>query len=596
MDSNLSLLPLGCLTLCLLKLLPAQAIPATQPTIATQQLAQIPTLPRQDTPSTSPIPTPNPQPLPTTPLPLPPAPSTPLPNPDLPENFQITVDRFEVRGSTVFSPQEFDAVLRPILQKRRLTLEDLFKARDAVSNLYTQGCNPETKPPKPCYINSGAYIPADQEFDPQKAVVVIQILEGSLETINVTGTRRLQPGYISSRIALATAPPLNRDRLLESIQLLRLDPLISRISAELAASPRPGKSILNLAVEENPTFHLPILLNNSRSPSVGSFRRGFQINQDNLLGLGDGLSVGYTNTDGSNALDFSYVVPLSPHNTTLSLSYGFTRSNVIEPPFDILGIESKSRYYELTLKQPIAQTLTQDFNLSFTFSRRESETALSFNDIGAFPLSPGADAKGRTNISALRFAQDYTVRSTQAVLAFRSQFSLGLDFLGATRNPAPPDSQFFAWRGQAQWVRLLGPDTALFLRADLQLADRPLLPSEQFGIGGIESVRGYRQDALLTDSGLFTSAELRVPILRLPKLRSTLQLTPFVEFGKGWNRGDRPDPNPDHLFSAGLGLRWRTSDRFEARFDWGIPLTPISSSKRTLQEQGLYFSILWNPF
>jgi len=567
-----------------------------------QTLAQTPTLPGRDLlrpipPSSAPLPTPEPKPLPAPePLPKPTSPA-PIPTPDLPEDFRIKVDRFEVRGSSVFNPAELDAVTKPFLKNPNLTLADLFKVRDAITNLYTEGCNQDTsqqssEPTKPCYINSGAYIPPDQDLDPQGAVVVIQVLEGSLEAINVTGTRHLNPGYVSSRLALATAPPLNRNRLQNAIQLLRLDPLIYNVSAEIAASPRPGKSILNVKVEENLTFHSPILLNNGRSPSVGSFRRGIQLTQADLLGFGDGFSVGYTNTEGSNAIDLSYNLPLSPHNTTLSLSYGSTRSHVIEPPFDVLGIDSKSRYYEVTLRQPIVQTLNQDFSLSFTFSRRESETSLSFNNIGPFPLSPGADARGRTRISAVRFSQEYTQRSDRAVLAFRSQFSLGLDLFNATLNPAPPDSKFLAWRGQAQWVRVLGPDAAIFIRGDVQLADRPLVSIEQFGNGGIDSVRGYRQDTLLTDSGIFASTEIRIPILRIPKLQGVLQLTPFIEFGKGWNRGERPDPNPDHLLSGGLGLRWRMGDRFEARFDWGIPFI----TDRTLQEQNLYFSVLWNPF
>ncbi len=118
---------------------------------------------------------------------------------------------------------------------------------------------------------------------------------------------------------------------------------------------------------------------------------------------------------------------------------------------------------------------------------------------------------------------------------------------------------------------------------------------EQFGIGGINSVRGYRQDALLTDNGVLASAELRLPILRVAKVNGVLQLTPFIEFGSGWNN-DTPNPDPNTLLSTGIGLRWRMDDYFLARFDWGIPLVDFSSSERTLQEQGLYFSVLWNPF
>ncbi|WP_181357408.1 ShlB/FhaC/HecB family hemolysin secretion/activation protein [Stenomitos frigidus] len=66
------------------------------------------------------------------------------------------------------------------------------------------------------------------------------------------------------------------------------------------------------------------------------------------------------------------------------------------------------------------------------------------------------------------------------------------------------------------------------LRGDLQLADRPLLALEQVSEGGQDTVRGYRQDLLLADNGLFASAEVRIPLLRLPKLNGLLQLPPFI--------------------------------------------------------------------
>ncbi|MHC5830270.1 MAG: ShlB/FhaC/HecB family hemolysin secretion/activation protein, partial [Nostoc sp.] len=109
-------------------------------------------------------------------------------------------------------------------------------------------------------------------------------------------------------------------------------------------------------------------------------------------------------------------------------------------------------------------------------------------------LSPGADEQGRTRVSALRFSQEWTSRNSHEVIALRSQFSLGIDALNATINQNPPDSRFFAWQGQAQWARLLAPETLLLLRLNTQLASRTLLPIEQFGLGGQDSVRGYRQD------------------------------------------------------------------------------------------------------
>ncbi len=508
----------------------------------------------------------------------PPTPITPEPVPGkVPES--ITVDRFEFEGNTAFSDEELAKVTERFT-KRPISFAELFQARSAVTQLYIeQG-----------YITSGALIPPQTL---EGGVVKIQVVEGGLESINVSGTRRLNPNYVRSRIAVATSKPLNQKRLLEALQLLQLNPLIQNLSAELAAGTQPGLSLLEVRVTEAKTFNTQLALDNNRSPSIGTFQRQVQLTEANLLGLGDGLSVGYNNTEGSNGVDIGYTLPINPRNGTLSFNYGITSSDVIEPPFDRIDIEANSRYYELTLRQPLLQTPTQEFALGLTATRQESKTTLLDIPIA---LSPGADEQGRTRISALRFFQEWTKRTSREVLAARSQFSLGIGLLNATINDEPPDSRFFSWRGQVQWVRLLAADTLLLLRGDVQLADRALVPLEQIGLGGQDTIRGYRQDVLLTDNGALASAELRVPVLRLPKLNTLVQLAPFIDVGTAWNQSGRPDPDPSVLASIGLGLRLQVSRRLTVRLDYGIPLVSVSSSKRTWQENGFYFSIVGNPF
>ena len=512
-------------------------------------------------------------------------PITPEINPsgELPQ--QITIDNFVIKGSTVFSQEDFEKITKPYTN-RPITFAELLQLRSQLTQLYLDKG----------YITSGAFIPTQKYQD---GTVEIEIIEGELEDIKVSGNRRLTSGYIRSRIGRSARKPLNREKLLESLQLLQLNPLIDKLSAELSAGTRPGESLLELKVEETKTFNTQLTLDNGRSPAVGSFRRQIQVSEANLFGWGDSISGGYSNTDGSNAFDFNYTLPVNPRNGTLSFSYGTSDSDVIESPFNVLDIQSKSNYYELSLRQPIVETPTKEFAVGITASRRESKASL-FNGEIPFPNSPGADEDGRTRISAVRFFQEWTNRSSSQVFALRSQLSVGLDALDSTTNDSSPDSRFYAWRGQAQWVRLLAPDTLLLLRGDVQFADRPLVPLEQIGIGGQESVRGYRQDALLTDNAVFASAEVRFPIARFAGENNLLQVAPFVDFGTAWNRGGRDESNSESqtqtLLSLGLGLRLQLQERLTARFDWGIPLITVEGDKDTLQENGLYFSVIYNPF
>ncbi|BAY73429.1 surface antigen D15 domain-containing protein (plasmid) [Trichormus variabilis NIES-23] len=562
--------------------------------------AQVPTLPNsgQSLPPLQdvlPIPLPrnptlpseqiSPQSPPSSPIIQPSTPATPPSAPisgDVPGT--ITVNRFEIVGSTVFKSQDFEQITKDYIN-RPISLAELFEVRTKITKLYNaQG-----------YITSGAYIPPQ---DLEAGVVKIQISEGGVEEIKVTGTRHLNPDYIRSRVALATSKPLNQNRLVEALKLLRLkdDQLIKNISAELSTGTQPGESLLEIQVTEAPIWEAQLTLDNGRTPSVGTFRRQLQLTNFDLLGLGDRLFIAYTNTDGSNSLDTSYTIPFNARNGTITLSGGFASSNVIEKPFNILDINSNSNYIELTVRQPIIQTTTQEFALGLTGSYRESGATLLGGEI-PFP-SPGANAEGTTRITALRFFQDYTIQNSQQVLALRSQFSFGLGSLDALNTtPNTPEDNFFVWRGQAQYVRLLAENTLLLLRGDIQLASQPLVPLEQFGLGGRESVRGYRQDLLLTDSGVFVSAEARIPILRLRNPNIVLQFTPFVDFGYGFNQGSATNPSPNDLVSVGSGLLFNMSDRLTARFDWGIPLISVSGDKSTLQEQGFYFSLSYRqPF
>jgi len=492
---------------------------------------------------------------------------------------QIVVKDFEVVGSSIFSDRELNQAVKSY-RNRPLTLPELFQARSTITKLYTEKG----------YVSSGAYIPP-QELN--NGTVKIAVLEGQLEEISVSGTDNLSSNYISSRIKSAAGKPINVDSLLSALQLLRLDPLIDNVSAELSAGIRPGTSLLDIKIQEADVFNISTSFNNSRSPSVGTNQRTIGINHGNLLGFGDRLNLEYANTNGSNAFDVGYGLPFNSKNGTIEAAFGTNSNDVIEDPFSPLDIESKSRYYELSLRQPILLKPTKEFALGMSLTRTESETFL-LDD--SFQLSRGANEDGETRISAVRLFQEFVNRNDKEVLAFRSQFSLGVDAFDPTiNNDGEPDSTFLSWRGQSQWVRRLDEDFLLLLRGDAQLSGGNLVPLEQFRIGGVNSARGYRQDLSLGDSGLFGSAELRIPVLRFKKFDGLVQVAPFFDVGTVWNSGDVEVANAT-LPAIGVGLNLSLGDRFNARLDWGIPLTSIEGEDSSLQEDGIYFSLDSNFF
>ena len=491
----------------------------------------------------------------------------------------FTISGIQLEGSTRYSNEDFAELFAQYVN-RPVTFNELLQLRTAVTQRYVEDG----------FITSGAFIPPQTLENGQ---VTVQVIEGVIEEIEIVGTRRLKTEYIRSRLGLAAQPPINADRLLEGLQRLQIDPLIETVSADLQAGVRPGTSVLRVEVTEADSFDLAIGIDNGRSPNIGSVRRRIDINEGNLFGLGDRAFIGYSNTDGSNSFDLSYSIPVSPHNTRINLAGGISESRVIDDTFDVLDISSDAHYYDIGITHPLIESPTEELTLGFELSHKENQTRLGLDNIGPFPLSPGADDNGESRVTALRFSQGWTKRSQKQVFAARSQFNLGVDFLNATVNEGDvPDSQFFSWRGQGQWVRLLGEDSLFFLRSDVQLATDSLLSSEQFGLGGQQTVRGYRQDALLRDNGALISAEARFPIIRFAE-ESIVQITPFLDVGAAWNHRDTPEGN-NVLVGTGVGLLWQQDDKLSARLDWGIPLVDIDSSGDSLQDSGIYFSLRYN--
>lgn len=530
------------------------------------------------------VPSPLP-PTPTQPLKIPP--SVPFPLPVIPQPHiypNLKVRKFIFKGNTVFSNQELEKQLAPFIGKV-ISYSDLNKISETITNYYVeQG-----------YINSGAYIPVadNQSLKIDDAVVTVAVVEGQIEKINIIGGERLH-NYIRARIP---HPILNNKRLLSALQLLQQDPLIEKISANLKSGSTASKAVLNIDLQPRKEFNANLNLNNYRSPAVGSFERRIELTNNNLLGLGDGLNLAYRNTNGSNAIIANYSLPINSQNGTISFLYANISNNIIEEPFTTLDIVSTARLYELSYRQPILRqasaTSAQELALGLTASRLESESSLQNTP---FPLSAGADSNGNTRISALRFFQDWSDRSQNSSWFLRSQLSWGLDDLDSTINTNAPDGRFFSWLGEAVWIKSLGnSDTSLLVRTKAQLADRPLPALEQISLGGINTVRGYRQDTFIADNGLLFSAELRIPTWKANS--QELAIIPFFDLGTAWNNGSDILNTSGTLTSIGLGIQYR-SESLNARLDWGIPFndTNSNSNSKTWQENGVYFSLTYQLF
>lgn len=530
---------------------------------------------------TIPKPSDSPRPLPSKTPTLPPKLELPTPSTqEPPEATPTSSERFlvkkvEVQGNTILRDEIAD--LTQPYENREATFEDLLQLRSAIAQLYI----------KNGYTTSAAFLLNNQDLS--SGIVQIRVVEGEIEQIEIGGLRRLRAGYVRSRLKKATSTPLNQQRLEEALQLLQLDPLIEQVNAELVAGSTQGSSILRVSLTEAPALHTATALENNQSPSIGSIQGNIAVSHDNALGFGDRLSARYGRTEGLDLYDISYNIPVNARNGILSFSYNNDDSRIIEEDFQDIGIRSEAQTYSLGFRQPLSRTPNSEFALSLGLDLRRSQTYIL--DDTPFSFTAGSE-QGESKVTVIRFSQDWVNRGIRRVLAARSQFSLGVNAFDATINDTGTDGRFFSWLGQFQWVQQLSPRNLLVARIDAQLTPDSLLSLERFSVGGVDTVRGYQQNQLIADNGILGSVEVRVPLTSDPRL---LQLAPFFEIGTVWNNQEI-DPDPTTLASLGLGLRWLIKPNLSLRLDYGIPLISVDERGNSLQENGLYFSLRYQPF
>lgn len=553
--------------------------------IASPAFAQISPVPPGDKPNPNrdrfPQPLPIPQPLPQdgTP-PIAPTKLAPTPAPEEP-SVNIPVSKIEVTGSTILSQEEIATITKPF-EGRTVSLKDLRGVASSITQIYlSRG-----------YITSSAVL-ADQTI--ADGMVKILVIEGSLEKIEVEGTRRLNPTYVRSRIQLGAKTPLRTDKLEDQLRLLKTDPLFTNIEATLNPGTQLGKSILTVRVTEANALTGFVGVDNYSPPAVGSERLGSIIIYRNLTGLGDELSAYYyrTTAGGANSFDFNYRVPVNAMNGIVQFRYAPSDGKIIEAPFSQFNITADSKLYEISYRQPVIRNPREEFALSVGFAVQDVQT---FLEGAPYTFGEGPD-RGNSNTRVLNFGQDYVKYDHSGVWALRSQFSFGLDVLDATVNSNPlPDGRFFSWLGQLQRVQRLGRGNLLIAQVDVQLSPDSLLPSQQFVIGGGQSLRGYRQNALSGDNGFRMFVEDRIAIQLDEAGQPNLQIAPFVDVGGVWSKPDNPNKLTGETFlaSVGLGLIWEPIPRLGVRLDYAVPIIEWRDRGNNAQDRGFNFSVGYN--
>jgi hemolysin activation/secretion protein len=554
----------------------AISVAATLSPVYAQQSLDHPTVPELPKPDFLPA-------KPQIPFELPPVPSSKAAPPEKAVAGKVELKRVVFQGNTVISTSDLEALCTDYLG-RAVSVAELELLRQNLTRYYIDHG----------YLNSGVLFAQPAVAD---GTLTLRVIEGTLSQVHFKGLERLDERYISDRLVMAGDGPLKVDVLRERFQLLLDDPLFSRMNARITPDATPGEAILDIDVGRARPYQLTAFANNTRAPSIGSESVGLRGWVRNLSGRGDvleGSTQGSAYGDPGTSYSLTWGVPLNYHGTGLSLHYDYGKSGLVEEPMHVLDVQNTLETRQAGLSHTFIDSLRHRLSLGIDYVDRASKTTLM-----GMPFSFIAnETTGTTKVRSWRFWQEYSYRTESQVMALRSSFAQAdTNLMSAPTIPTDsryPDAHYNYWIGQGQYARLfLEQGLQLGVRATGQFTKDRLLSLDGLSVGGMNSVRGYRENQFLRDNGFFINAELEYSLLKGAETGS-LTLVPFLDYGCSWNTSE----DKVNLSSAGLALRYRWKG-LNMDLAWakriGYP-SFINSQSGNLQDHGAHFQVSYDFF
>ena len=383
----------------------------------------------------------------------------------------------------------------------------------------------------------------------------------------------------------------------------------------------------DFTVEEDLPLHLALSLDNAGTEATDRLRGSARLQYLNLTKHFDVLSLdaGSSPDESYQWLSGSYYYPLPESLRTSLTVYGSRTWVDIEDIAEQTDAESDGWSYGAQIRSVLARSDKHELALSLGLSERFTEnttsvgavrsrikTAYTPGNVGLEYHSREADLLGgRTFLSgSALYSREWWLRSDDS-----DEFSLA-------RVGSSPD--FTVYKYKAARVQKLGwgegPRWLFYAKLEGQYSRNPLIPVEQFAIGGMGSVRGYEEREALGDFGLNATVELRTPLFSHrdlsprrcwqsvagmllrdvaserradPKSRGietargpakedveawdTIQFLAFLD--AGYVRRHQPQPGEFtkvDMLSVGAGVRVSLWKRMQLRLDYGYPLEETS--------------------
>ncbi|MBV9522950.1 MAG: ShlB/FhaC/HecB family hemolysin secretion/activation protein [Alphaproteobacteria bacterium] len=434
------------------------------------------------------------------------------------------------------------------------------------------------------------------EQDIDNGIVQVAVTEFHVGAVRVEGNKWFSDDVLKRAVRVKPGEKVVGSELLTDIASLNDNPfrrvdLIYQRSAEIGASD----------IVLHTTDRLPLRVytgfedTGSRTLGINHVFAGF--NWGNVFGLDHQFSYQVTasddllfgnppNPDRPDKPRFlahsaSYVIPLPWHDRlTFFGAYAESVPRLIAANSTGISEQGSFRY-----GIPFARSETEFHEIQLGYDFKQSNNNFEFGgqqisassaDIHQVALEYSgriADDAGSTEFTGNLYASPGNLTHANSDAAFQ----LG----GAGRAGASANYIY----GQLGAERLTNLPYALSwsVRGLVQRSSASLLASEQFGLGGARTVRGYDQYQVEGDNGWLLVNELRSPVFRLFSDAATgglpdrFQLFGFIDLGHVASRTPQPSQQPLHatLSSIGLGLTYGIDRYLDIRLDYGWQLTRL---------------------
>ncbi|WP_324263055.1 ShlB/FhaC/HecB family hemolysin secretion/activation protein [Altererythrobacter sp. H2] len=427
-------------------------------------------------------------------------------------------------------------------------------------------------------------------------VADFQVVFGRLTALRVRGEAGPSERLVASYLEQLTDEPVFNTRDAERYLLLADDlPGVDvRLSLRPAAGGAPGDLTGEIAVIRR-RGSLDLNIQNYGSRAIGRFGGLLRGEIYDITGMGDRTTMALFSTlefeeQHTVQLGHDFRVGKEGLRFAGAVTYSVTNPDIGLPGFDV---KSETLLASIQASYPLRRSRTASVAADFGFDYVDQDV-----DVNRILLTRDrvrtlfARVAGEfTDAASVSRVDGYSAYEPRKRFRFALEGRHGIDIFGASPdcrvNPlgcivggqAPPsrieaDSTPFLVRAEVGAEFRPTPDWTVALAAETQWSDDALPAFEEFAAGTYSIGRGYNPGAVLGDSGIGLSAEIRYGSLA-PKSANKPVIQPYVFTDMAWAWNEDPSRkglNPDRLWSAGGGIRAVLGSKLQGDFSVAVPL------------------------